>query len=182
MRHRQDVVAGADPRAATVDHLARIASCQQGLELGPQERRRLEAAVLAQVQAPGSIERSRDVAGNRIDGLVFSPKPICGAGIDQHAGCACAGVRHSVRIDQRREGSARRQATGWAHRARLSGHRKARAFPGLQTAIEHRHAFVADPAGHPPKPPRCHSAHVVDHELGVIVQADRFEQRAHRIA
>ena len=66
-----------------MDHLIRRDAGQHGQPFGAQFGGRLEAAVGLQVVLEEAIDRTRDMAADRVDGLVLAPKTVRTAGVDQ---------------------------------------------------------------------------------------------------
>jgi hypothetical protein len=112
-------------------------------------RRRLEAAVGAQVVLEEAVRGAGDVAGDRVQRLDLAAEAFAGAGVE-HA--------HAAQRGQQR---GRRRWWAWPAgggrvgrpRRRLRAGRAQRAAggqPGAQAAVEHGHRIVAQPAQQPP--------------------------------
>jgi hypothetical protein len=123
-----------------------------------------EAPVRAQVLRERLVERTRHVAGNRIQGLVAAGEAVRAAGVDQRDRALRQAALDPRRVHRAVE-FARSDGSGPDYR-HAGVQRVASRAPGGETAIQHLHQGVTAGAQQPPQPRS-------DRAVGLVIRNDQ---------
>ena len=163
--HRQQVVAGGDPRPAAEQCLGSGRVAEQAEELRAQLRRCAEHAAI-EVVGIGTIARAGDVAGPRVERLDVTAEAFRRTGVEQAARVLSQRGGHGIGIsdciDVKLPGILRLRDHG-----HVCIDRQAQRQPAREAAVEHGHASMPEQAQQPPEARGRHRtiAGVVDNDL-----------------
>ena len=166
-----------------VHHAGRLALTQQVFKLCLELCSRLELAVCAQVLAEGPVQRTRNMAGHRVQRLDLAFEARCGPRVQQRLSGPAQVGSHSLGVQQAGSGffqGKKRGCPGWLLAGR---HGAARGLPGLQAAVEYGHRLMAGPLEHPPEPAAVVGAvAVIHHGLHVVGQTNAGQPEGKALA
>ena len=161
-------------------HVGRIPSAQQRIEFRTQPGCWFEPAVRLEVLGERTIERTRDMPGNRVQRFHLTAISRGATRIDKRLRRVIQSRHDSGLIDQRDQRFPKNEIRLERRRFVMVGdvaanHTRGRFggdLPGLQAPVEHRDRVVADPLQHPPQATaKVGAVAVIDHCLHVIGKA-----------